>query len=56
MTTPVSTRITTGADVTEEGSREMCFAIGSAFQEGAPAPTNPLVYINERPSMTVYTR
>jgi len=56
MTSPVSTRITTGADATEEGNKEMCFAIGTAFQENAPAPTNDLVYINERPAMTVYTR
>lgn len=56
MTAPVSTRITTGTAAIEEGTREMCFPLGTELQSNTPTPTNPLVYIHERPTMNVYTR
>ncbi len=56
MTAPVSTSIGTNAATTKKGSREMCFLISKEFQSDTPTPTNPLVYINERPAMSVYTR
>ncbi len=51
MTAPVSTRV-----ATDGAGREMCFPVGAALQSNAPNPNDPLVYVHERPEMTVYTR
>ena len=55
MTVPVSTWVSVSSDGTEE-FREMCFFIGEEFQENPPKPTNELVFIKERPTMTIFTR
>ncbi len=34
----------------------MYFLMSTKFQSDTPTPTNPLVYINKRPAMSVYTR
>ena len=55
MTVPVSTWVSVPIDGSEE-FREMCFFIGEEFQEKPPKPTNELVFIKERPTMTIFTR
>ncbi|XP_037792127.1 heme-binding protein 1-like [Penaeus monodon] len=41
----------------EAGKRyQMCFYMPAAYQAAPPAPTNPDVYIEDRPPMTVLTR
>jgi hypothetical protein len=55
MTVPVSTWVSVSSDGSEE-FREMCFFIGEEFQENPPKPTNELVFIKERPTMTIFTR
>ena len=55
MTVPVSSWVSKN-DAGETESREMCFFIGAEFQETAPKPTDPDVYLNRREAMTVVTR
>ena len=54
MTVPVSTKWSKQSD----GSyvKEMCFYITEQYQDNTPQPTNPRVYIVNRPPMTVFTR
>lgn len=54
MTVPVSTKWTQIDDSSFE--KEMCFYLDEAHQANPPQPTNPQVYIVNRPQMTVYTR
>ena len=55
MTTPVTTMVKTD---TAAGTvtHEMCFFIGAAYENNAPAPTNPRVYIKEEPERKIFTR
>ena len=55
MTTPVSTYVkedTAASTITYE----MCFFIGSAFQDNTPTPSNTRVYIKEVPERKIFTR
>merc|ERR1712123_475262 len=55
MTTPVSTFVkedTAASSITYE----MCFFIGSAFQDNTPIPSNTRVYIKEVPERKIFTR
>ncbi len=54
MTVPVSTMRTPKQANIEE--REMCFYLPEAHQANPPQPTEPEVYLVNRPEITVYTR
>eukprot|EP00088_Acartia_fossae_P018086 TRINITY_DN20396_c0_g1_i5.p1 TRINITY_DN20396_c0_g1~~TRINITY_DN20396_c0_g1_i5.p1 ORF type:complete len:194 (+),score=37.65 TRINITY_DN20396_c0_g1_i5:29-610(+) len=53
MTAPVSFRIIPGEGPNCEGNYTMSFFIPTFLQENTPLPTDPEVYIEERPAMNV---
>merc|ERR1719439_112484 len=53
MTAPVSMRIIPGEGPNCESNFTMSFYIPSDLQENAPTPTDPLVYIEERPGFEI---
>lgn len=54
MGKPVSIEVKTAAD----GSREMnaCFFLPERIQADPPTPTNSLVFLSQRPTLTIFTR
>ena len=56
MTAPVSMRIIPGEGPNCESNYTMSFYIPSALQEDTPTPTDPLVYIEERPGFEVVSK
>ena len=54
MTVPVSTKMTKIDENSYE--KEMCFYLDEEHQSSPPSPTDPDVYIVNRPAMTIYTR
>ena len=53
MTAPVTLRIIPGEGPNCESNNTMSFYIPAAFQEDTPTPTDPGVYIEERPGFEV---
>lgn len=53
MGKPVSIEVKTAAD----GSREVsaCFSLPERIQADPPTPTDPLVFLSQRPTLTIYT-
>ena len=56
MTAPVTYRITPGEGPNCESNYTMSFYIPSNLQEDTPQPTNPLVYVEERPGFEVVSK
>jgi len=56
MTAPVSMRILPGEGPNCESNFTMSFYIPSDLQEETPTPTDPLVYIEERPGFEVVSK
>ena len=56
MTAPVSMRIIPGEGPNCESNFTMSFYIPSSLQEDTPTPTDPLVYIEERPEFEVVSK
>ena len=56
MTKPVSTKWTPMNEAMKTIEKEMCFYLNEEFQVNPPQPTDPDVYLVQRPAMTVYTR
>ena len=56
MTAPVSMRILPGEGPNCESNYTMSFWIPSDFQEDTPAPSDPLLYIEERPGFEVVAK
>ena len=56
MTAPVTLRIIPGEGPNCESNYTMSFYIPSDLQENAPTPTDPLVYIEERPGFEVVSK
>uniref|UniRef100_A0A0P4WCI9 Heme-binding protein n=1 Tax=Scylla olivacea TaxID=85551 RepID=A0A0P4WCI9_SCYOL len=54
MGKPVSIEVKTAAD----GSRELnaCFFLPERIQADPPTPTDPLVFLSQRPTLTIFTR
>ncbi|MPC88384.1 hypothetical protein E2C01_083285 [Portunus trituberculatus] len=53
MGKPVSIEVKTAAD----GSREVnaCFFLPERIQADPPTPTDPLVFLSQRPTLTIFT-
>ena len=56
MTAPVSMRILPGEGPNGDSNYTMSFWIPSDFQEDTPAPSDPLLYIEERPGFEVVAK
>merc|ERR1711974_369864 len=56
MTRPVSTKWTPMNEAMKTYEKEMCFYLNEAHQGNPPVPTDPDVYLVQRPAMNVYTR
>ena len=56
MTAPVTVRIEPGEGPNCESTFTVSFFIGNQFRDNPPKPTNPDVYLNTMPEMTVYAR
>ena len=55
MTAPV-TMIMKQDKVTTKWRSQMCFYLPEAYQRVTPLPSDSLVYIEDRPAMTVFVR
>merc|ERR1712142_739616 len=55
MTVPVSTQVTRDAS-TQTVTHRMCFYIGEIHQANPPQPNDPQVFIENRQSITIFTR
>lgn len=56
MTAPVSTKVEPGAGPNCESTFTVSFYIPPGHQENPPKPTNPDVFIENRPEMTVFVQ
>lgn len=56
MTAPVATKVVPGAGPNCESTFTVSFYIPPVHQADPPKPTNPDVFIEEFPEMSVYTR
>nr|XP_027221735.1 heme-binding protein 2-like [Penaeus vannamei] len=56
MTAPVTTLVIPGEGPNCENNFTMSFYVPAAHQDNPPTPTNPDVYIEERPELHVFSR
>ncbi|ROT72786.1 putative heme-binding protein 2-like isoform X1 [Penaeus vannamei] len=56
MTTPVTTLVIPGEGPSCGNNFTMSFYVPAAHQDNPPTPTNPDVYIEERPELHIFSR
>lgn len=56
MTAPVTVRVEPGAGPNCESTFTVSFYIGEKYRQNPPKPSNPEVYLDKLPEMTVYAR
>ena len=56
MTIPVTIKVEPGEGPNCESSFTMSFYLPVEYQENPPKPTNPALFVEERPELTVYVQ